>query len=79
MPAIFPRGLIHPLKQVASLGYLTLTKAPLWMAHPLQQRLGPSSRKPIGEGNPLILPTIGTANPSNLKSERPTRRTSELF
>src|SRR5262249_20872618 len=68
MLVIFPRGLIHPLKQVAGSGYRSSPKAALWVAYPLQQRFGPSSRKPIG-GSPLVQPTTGTA----------TRRPSELF
>src|SRR5262249_48199716 len=60
---IFPRGLIHPLKQVATCGCRSSPKVALWVAYPLQQRFGPSSRKPIG-GSPLIQSTIGMANPS---------------
>src|SRR5262249_56276086 len=68
MLVIFPRGLIHPLKQVAGSDYRSSPKAALWVAYPLQQRFGPSSRKPIG-GSPLVQPTTVTA----------TRRPSELF
>jgi len=63
MLAIFPRALIHPLKQVASFGRRASLKAPFRVAYPLQQRLGLRSRKPMGREARSLNLTIGTANP----------------